>query len=150
MRIIIQRVAEAKVEVNQEVVGKIGNGLLVLVGVEEVDELEDVEWLCHKIVNMRIFKDKNGNMNLSLKSIDGEVLVVSQFTLHASTKKGNRPSFIRAASAEKAKKLYEEFKRQLSVKLGKSIQSGVFGENMQVSLLNDGPVTIAMDSRNRE
>jgi D-tyrosyl-tRNA(Tyr) deacylase len=150
MRLVIQRVKEAKVEVKEETVGEIDKGLLVFVGVEEADEMEDVEWLSQKVANMRIFNDEDGNMNLGIKAVGGDILAVSQFTLHAATKKGNRPSFMRAASPDYAEKLYEQFKLQLGALMGKPIQSGVFGADMQVSLLNDGPVTITMDSKNRE
>ncbi len=150
MRLVIQRVKSAKVEVKEETVGEISHGLLVFVGVEEADEMEDVEWLSQKIANMRIFNDEEGNMNLGIKAVGGDILAVSQFTLHAATKKGNRPSFMRAASPDQAEKLYEQFKLQLGALMGKPIQSGTFGADMQVSLVNDGPVTITMDSKNRE
>lgn len=150
MRLIIQRVKEAKVEVNEQTVGEIKNGLLVFVGVEEADDNSDVEWLCRKVIGMRIFKDSDGQMNHSVKEVDGDILAVSQFTLHAATKKGNRPSFIRAAAPDYAEKLYEQFKFQLSALLGKTVESGSFGADMQVSLINDGPVTIPIDSKNRE
>lgn len=150
MRIIIQRVKEAKVEVNNQEVGAIKRGLLLFVGVEEADEMEDVEWLARKVVSMRVFNDDSGHMNHDIKSVDGEMMVVSQFTLHAATKKGNRPSFMRAATPNYAEKLYEQFKLQLGALMGKPIKSGQFGEDMQVSLMNDGPVTITMDSKNRE
>lgn len=150
MRLIIQRVKEAKVEVNEQTVGAIKNGLLVFVGVEEADDNSDVEWLCRKVIGMRIFKDAEGQMNHSVKDVDGDILAVSQFTLHAATKKGNRPSFIRAAAPDYAEKLYEQFKFQLSALLGKTVESGSFGADMQVSLINDGPVTIPIDSKNRE
>lgn len=150
MRLIIQRVKEAKVEVNNQTVGEIKNGLLVFVGVEEADDNSDVEWLCRKVIGMRIFNDAEGQMNHSVKEVDGDILAVSQFTLHAATKKGNRPSFIRAAAPDYAEKLYEQFKFQLSALLGKTVEAGSFGADMQVSLVNDGPVTIPMDSKNRE
>ena len=150
MRLVIQRVKSAKVEVKEETVGEISHGLLVFVGVEEADEMEDVEWLSQKVANMRIFNDEEGNMNLGIKAVGGDILAVSQFTLHAATKKGNRPSFMRAASPDQAEKLYEQFKLQLGALMGKPIQSGTFGADMQVSLVNDGPVTITMDSKNRE
>lgn len=150
MRVILQRVSEARVEANNAIVGEIGQGLLLFVGVEEVDTQEDIDWLCRKICNMRIFGDENGNMNLSLKDVQGGALVVSQFTLHASTKKGNRPSFIKAAKPDFAEKMYEEFKVSIAKELGKPIECGKFGADMKVSLLNDGPVTISIDSKNKE
>ena len=149
MRIVIQRVSEASVTVNGKITGKIKNGLLVLLGIEEADGNEDVEWLCKKICQLRIFNDAEGIMNLSLMDVGGEILVVSQFTLHASTKKGNRPSYIRAARPEIAIPLYEEFIKQLQECLGKPAQTGIFGAMMQVSLINDGPVTILIDSKDR-
>ena len=150
MRAVIQRVAHAQVDVDGKTVGSIGEGLLVLVGIEDADQLEDVEWLTGKIANIRIFNDEHGVMNVSVKDINGEVLVVSQFTLHASTKKGNRPSYIRASKADHAVPMYELFKQQLSMEIGKEVQAGVFGADMKVSLLNDGPVTIVMDTKNKE
>ena len=150
MRVIIQRVSNAKVEVETSIVGEIQKGLLLLVGVEEADNPEDVEWLARKIIALRIFNDAEGKMNLSLKDIEGDLLVVSQFTLHASTRKGNRPSFIHAAKPEWAEQLYEAFKKELSNQLGKNVANGIFGADMQVSLVNDGPVTIIMDSKNKE
>lgn len=150
MRLVIQRVSQAKVEVDDQPVGAIKKGLLIFAGVEEADKLEDIEWLCRKVVNMRIFNDSEGQMNHSVKEVDGEILIVSQFTLHAATKKGNRPSFIRAASPEYAEDIYEQFKLQLSALMGKNVESGKFGADMQVSLENDGPVTILIDSKNRE
>jgi len=131
-------------------VGEIKTGLLLFVGVEEADTMEDVEWLAKKMVNMRVFNDENQQMNFSVKEVEGEILTVSQFTLHAATKKGNRPSFMRAAAPSKAEKLYEQLKLQLSALMGKNCPSGKFGANMQVELLNDGPVTIIIDSQNRE
>ncbi len=147
---MIQRVAHAQVDVDGKTVGAIRNGLLVLVGVEDADQLEDVEWLAGKIANIRIFNDEQGVMNVSVKDINGEVLVVSQFTLHASTKKGNRPSYIRASKADHAVPMYELFKQKLSMEIGKEVQAGIFGADMKVSLLNDGPVTIVMDTKNKE
>ena len=150
MRVVIQRVSRAEVKVNEKICGKIAKGFMVLLGVEEHDTEEDVTWLSNKIVNQRLFPDLDNKMNLSIKAIDGEVLLISQFTLYASTKKGNRPSFTKAAKPEKAKFLYQKMINQLSQDLGKKIETGVFGEDMKVSLVNDGPVTIMMDSRNRE
>ncbi|MFZ6024512.1 MAG: D-aminoacyl-tRNA deacylase [Bacteroidota bacterium] len=150
MRIVIQRVSEAAVRVDGNIKGSIGKGLLVLVGIEDIDTQEDIEWLSNKIANIRIFNDADGVMNLSVKDIDGEILLVSQFTLHASTKKGNRPSYIRASKPEIAIPMYEALIAQLSLDLGKTVQTGIFGADMKVSLLNDGPVTITMDSKNKE
>jgi len=150
MRALIQRVGRASVEIEGSVQGEIGKGLLVLLGVEHEDTGEDVLWLAGKIAQMRIFSDTEGKMNLSVQDIGGGVLVVSQFTLHASTKKGNRPSFIRAARPEVAIPLYEAFIASLQSMLSQSIQCGIFGADMAVSLLNDGPVTIWLDSRAKE
>jgi D-tyrosyl-tRNA(Tyr) deacylase len=150
MRVVIQRVAHAQVVVNEAVVGSIGTGLLVLVGIEDTDQLEDVEWLTGKIINLRIFNDEAGVMNLSVKDINGEILIISQFTLHASTKKGNRPSYIRASKPDHAVPLYEALKKRLSEDLGKHVEAGIFGADMKVSLLNEGPVTITMDTKNKE
>lgn len=150
MRAVIQRVAHAQVDVDGKTVGSIGNGLLVLVGVEDADQSEDVEWLVGKIANLRIFNDAQGVMNVSVKEINGHILVVSQFTLHASTKKGNRPSYIRASKADHAVPMYELFKQKLSHEIGKQVEAGIFGADMKVSLLNDGPVTIIMDTKNKE
>ncbi|MFN5327074.1 MAG: D-aminoacyl-tRNA deacylase [Bacteroidota bacterium] len=150
MRVVIQRVAHAQVVVNEAVVGSIGTGLLVLVGIEDTDQLEDVEWLTGKIINLRIFNDEAGVMNLSVKDINGEILIISQFTLHASTKKGNRPSYIRASKPDHAVPLYEALKKRLSEDLGKNVEAGIFGADMKVSLLNNGPVTITMDTKNKE
>ena len=150
MRVVIQRVSHAQVEVAQEVVGKIGTGLLVLIGIEDPDQNEDVDWLVGKVANLRIFNDTQGVMNLSVKDINGEVLVISQFTLHASTKKGNRPSYIRASKPEHAIPIYELFKEKLSIEVGKKVEAGIFGADMKVTLLNDGPVTITMDTKNKE
>lgn len=150
MRVVIQRVSDATVTIDGKIKSAIGFGLLVLLGIEDADTPEDVEWLSGKIVNLRIFNDANGIMNLSLKDTNGEVILVSQFTLHASTKKGNRPSYIKAAKPEIAIPLYEKLISQLRSDLGKDIQTGTFGADMKVHLLNDGPVTIIIDSKNRE
>lgn len=150
MRVVIQRVTEASVTIDDKIVASIQQGLLVLVGIEDADNQEDINWLCQKITNLRIFGDENQQMNLSVKDIGAEVIVVSQFTLHAATKKGNRPSYIRAARPELAIPLYDNFVQKLTEKLGKKIQTGVFGADMKVSLVNDGPVTICMDSKNKE
>ncbi|MGN0048973.1 MAG: D-aminoacyl-tRNA deacylase [Bacteroides sp.] len=150
MRVVIQRTAHASVTINGTCKSAIGKGLMILVGIEESDGKEDVEWLCKKIVNLRIFDDENGVMNKSVLDIDGEILVVSQFTLHASTKKGNRPSYIRAAKHDISIPLYEAFCRELSQALGKEIGTGEFGADMKVELLNDGPVTIWIDTKNKE
>jgi D-tyrosyl-tRNA(Tyr) deacylase len=150
MRIIIQRVKEASVTVDEKVVGEIGHGLLVLLGIEDEDTDEDIEWLCSKIAKMRIFGDEEGKMNHSVKDVDGDLLVVSQFTLHASTKKGNRPSFMSAARPEYAIPMYEKFVKVLEITAACDVQTGEFGAEMQVQLINDGPVTIIMDSKIRE
>lgn len=150
MRTVIQRVTEANVKVEGKICGKIGHGLLILVGIEESDSNDDIEWLCKKIVNMRIFDDENGIMNKSIIDIDGNILAISQFTLMAQTKKGNRPSYIRAAKPEISMPLYNEFCKKLSLELGKTVERGIFGADMKVSLLNDGPVTILMDTKNKE
>ena len=150
MRALIQRVREAKVTIEAETYSQIGTGLLVLLGIESADTEEDILWLTGKISKMRIFGDGAGQMNLSLSDINGEMLVVSQFTLHANTKKGNRPSFIRAARPEHAVPLYEKFISEMEMVIGKPVSTGKFGASMQVSLTNDGPVTIWIDSRNRE
>lgn len=150
MRIVIQRVSEASVEIEQQIVAQINQGLLVLVGIEEEDTSEDSNWLVSKIVNLRIFPDENNIMNLSVKDSNGEIIVVSQFTLHALTKKGNRPSYIKAAKPKIAIPMYEKFVQQLEIELGKKIQTGQFGADMKVALVNDGPVTISMDSKNKE
>ena len=150
MRIVIQRVSEAAVSVDGQITGSIANGLLVLMGIEDADTVEDIEWLSNKITNIRLFNDADGVMNLSVKDINGDILLVSQFTLHASTKKGNRPSYIKASKAEFAIPMYEKMIRQLTIDLGKPIQKGVFGADMKVSLLNDGTVTIVIDSKNKE
>jgi len=150
MRILIQRVSSASVAVDAAVVSAIGPGLLVLLGIEEADEEGDLEWLCQKLLNLRIFADQAGAMNLSVLDTGGEILLISQFTLHASCKKGNRPSFIRAARPEQALPLYERFGQRLAEGLGKPVGMGVFGAHMKVALVNDGPVTIWLDSRQRE
>ena len=150
MRIIIQRVSHCEVAVEGNIIGKIGKGMLVLLGIEAEDTDSDIEWLCGKIARLRIFDDENGVMNLDLQQTDGEVLVVSQFTLYASTKKGNRPSYIRSAPEAISRPMYEQFIKHLSATLGKKVEHGEFGADMKVSLTNDGPVTIAIDSKNRE
>ncbi len=150
MRVIIQRVSEASVTIDGHVKSSIQLGLLVLVGIVDEDGQEDIEWLCKKIANLRIFNDEEGVMNKSVKDIDGEILVVSQFTLHASTKKGNRPSYIKAAKPDVAIPLYERFVKSLEVMAGRDVQTGEFGADMKVRLLNDGPVTILIDSKNKE
>ena len=150
MRALIQRVSSASVQIDNKVFSKIGNGLLVLLGVEDEDSDSDIEWLSSKISQMRIFDDKNDHMNLSVNDINGEVLVVSQFTLHASTKKGNRPSYIRASKPDHAVPMYEAFILQMKDKIINGVSSGQFGACMQVDLINDGPVTIWIDSKNRE
>lgn len=150
MRVVIQRVSRASVTIEGQCKSAIGSGMLILVGIEEADETEDIDWLCKKIANLRIFDDANGVMNKSVLETGGEVLVISQFTLHASTRKGNRPSYIKAARPERAIPLYEQFCRELSSSLGKEIGTGEFGADMKVELLNDGPVTICMDTKNKE
>ncbi len=150
MIVVIQRVREASVDIEGKRTASIGSGLLVLVGIEETDQDEDIEWLSAKVVNLRIFNDSAGIMNLSVKDVNGEVLAVSQFTLHASTKKGNRPSYIQAAKPDIAIPVYEKFVKAIQDQLGKPVQTGVFGADMQVSLVNDGPVTILIDSKNRK
>ncbi|MDT0677066.1 D-aminoacyl-tRNA deacylase [Autumnicola musiva] len=150
MRVVLQRVSEASVTINHRVNAVIEEGLLILLGIEDKDGDEDIEWLCNKIVKMRIFNDDEDVMNLSLLDIDGDAIVVSQFTLHAGTKKGNRPSYIRAARPEVAIPLYEKFIEVLEEKLDKMVGTGEFGADMKVSLVNDGPVTILMDSKNKE
>jgi D-aminoacyl-tRNA deacylase len=150
MRIVIQRVSSASVEVESEIIASIQKGFLILLGIETDDTTEDSSWLVQKIASMRIFPDDEGKMNRDILEANGDVIVVSQFTLHASTKKGNRPSFIRAARPEMAIPLYEDFVKQLEAALHKKIGTGVFGADMKVALVNDGPVTISMDSKNRE
>ncbi|HPW65452.1 MAG TPA: D-aminoacyl-tRNA deacylase [Salinivirgaceae bacterium] len=150
MRAIIQRCLSASVTVENQVVGKIDKGFLVLLGIEHSDTLEDAEWLSSKIAQLRVFDDKVGLMNLSIQENDGNILSISQFTLHAKTKKGNRPSFINAAPPEISKPLYEKFNELLSQKIGKPVETGIFGAHMLISLVNDGPVTIFIDTKNRE
>lgn len=150
MKAVIQRVTSASVTIENSISAEIKSGLLVFVGIETADSDEDTQWLCSKITNLRIFADEEGVMNKSVKDIAGEILVVSQFTLQASTKKGNRPSYIKAARPEISIPLYETFLTQMEIDLGKPIQSGVFGADMKVGLLNDGPVTILMDTKNKE
>lgn len=150
MRVLLQRVTHASVTIDGKIKSKIGQGLLVLVGIEDRDKDEDIEWLTGKIVNIRIFNDENDVMNKSVKDVDGEILVVSQFTLQAMTKKGNRPSYIRASKADFAIPMYEKFCASIEKELGKSIGTGEFGADMKVELLNDGPTTIWIDSQNRE
>ncbi|BAV09062.1 D-tyrosyl-tRNA(Tyr) deacylase [Filimonas lacunae] len=150
MRAVIQRVTEASVTVNGEVSGGIQQGLLVLVGIEDADTAEDVAWLSGKIVNLRIFNDDSGVMNVSVKEAGGDILLVSQFTLHASTKKGNRPSYIKASKPDIAIPLYQQMIQQVESDLGKKVQTGIFGADMKVQLLNDGPVTIIIDTKNKE
>lgn len=146
---VIQRVSSASVEVEKRLCASIGHGLLVLVGIEDADSNDDIDWLANKIVNLRIFNDAEGVMNVSLKDSNGEIIIVSQFTLQASTKKGNRPSYIKAARPDVAIPIYEKFKTVVATELGKAVQSGVFGADMKVSLLNDGPVTIIIDTKNK-
>ena len=150
MKTVIQRVSQASVTIDSKIVADIQKGLLVLVGIEDTDNQEDIDWLCQKIANLRIFGDENDVMNLSVKDIDGDIIVVSQFTLQALTKKGNRPSYVKAAKPEVAIPIYQNFVLQLEKELGKKVQTGVFGADMKVALLNDGPVTIIIDSKNKE
>jgi D-tyrosyl-tRNA(Tyr) deacylase len=150
MRAVIQRVTEASVSTGQVVTGSVGKGLLVLLGIEDGDSDEDIGWLCGKIARLRIFSDSAGIMNLSVQEAGGDILVVSQFTLHASTRKGNRPSYIRAAKPETAVPLYERFVEQLAKETGKPVQTGIFGAMMMISLINDGPVTLIIDTKTRE
>ena len=150
MRIIIQRVRNASVTIDGQLHSSIGQGMMILVGIEDADNDEDIAFLTKKVVNMRIFDDADGVMNLSVLDTNGEILVVSQFTLHASTKKGNRPSYIKAAKPDISIPLYEKFCTELSIALGKQVKTGVFGADMQCALINDGPVTIFMDSKNKE
>lgn len=150
MRAVIQKVSDATITINREIIKKIGTGLVILLGIEESDEQADIEWLSGKIIRLRIFDDDKGVMNLSVSEKNGDIMIVSQFTLHASTRKGNRPSYIRAASPETAIPLYQSFIRQVQRDLGKEVVTGEFGAYMQVNLTNDGPVTINIDTKNRE
>lgn len=150
MRAVIQRVTQSSVTIDKKIYSQIGKGLLVFLGIEDADSPDDTEWLSGKIVNLRLFDDADGVMNISVKDMEGGILLVSQFTLHASTKKGNRPSYIKASKPELAIPLYEKMIRQLSNDLGKEIKTGIFGADMKVELLNDGPVTIVIDTKNRE
>jgi D-aminoacyl-tRNA deacylase len=150
MRAVIQRVTKASVMIDGKIKGSIGGGLLVFLGIEDADNEEDIEWLAGKIVNLRIFNDKDGIMNRSVLDLAGDILLISQFTLHASTKKGNRPSYIKASKPDIAIPLYEQMIQRLTIKLGKKISTGIFGADMKVELLNDGPVTITIDSKNKE
>ena len=150
MRVVIQRVKEASVKIDNKITGAIQHGLLIFLGIEDADNVEDMIWLSNKIVNLRIFNDEDAVMNKSVLDVGGEILLVSQFTLHASTKKGNRPSYIKASKPEIAIPIYEKMLLQLQQDLGKPIASGIFGADMKVSLLNDGPVTIVIDSKNKE
>ncbi|MGF7138349.1 D-aminoacyl-tRNA deacylase [Roseimarinus sediminis] len=150
MRTLIQKVSRASVTVEHKTTASIGHGLLVLLGIENADTSEDIEWLCNKIVQLRIFDDENGVMNRSVLDTNGEIIVVSQFTLHAKTKKGNRPSYIHAAKPDYAVPMYEKFCGQLSMALGRKVQTGVFGAHMDVELVNDGPVSIWIDTKNKE
>jgi D-tyrosyl-tRNA(Tyr) deacylase len=150
MKIVIQRVLSSKVVVNEVIVGEIEKGLLILVGIVEEDTHEDIEWLVRKIVQLRIFEDKEGIMNLSIKDINGNILIISQFTLHSLTKKGNRPSYIKAAKPTIAVSIYEEFIQKIELEMNKKLEKGIFGATMKVHLINDGPITIIIDSKNRE
>ena len=150
MRDVIQKVSKASVSIDNSLKSSIGKGMLILLGIEDLDTAEDINWLCEKICKLRIFNDENGVMNIPITEIDGEILLVSQFTLHASVKKGNRPTYIRASKPDFAIPMYEKFIDKLQFELGKDIKTGVFGADMQVELINDGPVTIIIDSKNKE
>ena len=150
MRVVIQRVSHASVTIEGVCKSAIKEGFMILVGIEEADTQEDADWLCKKIIGLRVFDDENGVMNKSIREVEGNILVISQFTLHASTKKGNRPSYIKAAKPEISVPLYEKFCKELTAALGKEIGTGTFGADMKVELLNDGPVTICMDTKNKE
>lgn len=149
MRIILQRTKEASVSIDGKITAQIGHGLLLLLGIEQADQQEDIDWLCKKVLDLRIFSDEEGKMNYSVRNIEGEIIVVSQFTLHANIKKGTRPSFIKAARPEIAIPLYENFIQTLEKNLGKKVGTGIFGADMKVALINDGPVTIILDSKNK-
>jgi len=150
MKAVIQRVSRANVQIDKKTRGEIGTGLLVLLGIEDADTVEDIQWLSNKIVNLRIFNDENAVMNKSVLDVNGDILLISQFTLHASTKKGNRPSYIKASKPEFATPMYERMIDQLGRDLGKKVQTGIFGADMNVELINDGPVTIVIDTKNKE
>ena len=150
MRVVVQRVSKCKVISNGEQTADINSGLLVLLGIVDEDTIEDIKWLVNKLINLRIFSDENGVMNKSVLEVNGDIVVVSQFTLHASIKKGNRPSYIKAAKPEVAIPLYESFVKHLELNLGKKVQTGIFGADMKVELINDGPVTIVIDTKNKE
>ena len=150
MRVVVQRVSQASVTVSETVISEIRKGVLILLGIEAADTEEDIKWLTNKIGNLRIFNDEEGVMNLSLKDIKGEVIIVSQFTLHAAIKKGNRPSYIKAARPEFAEPMYEQFVKQMSIDIGAKVQTGKFGAMMDVKLINDGPVTLLIDTKNKE
>ena len=150
MRVVIQRAGHASVTIDGTCKSAIGKGLLILVGIEETDGQEDIDWLCKKIVNLRVFDDENGVMNKSILDINGEILVISQFTLHASIKKGNRPSYIHASKPDFAIPMYESFCAEMGLQIGKNVATGEFGADMKIELLNDGPVTILIDSQNKE
>ncbi len=150
MRAVLQRTTFASVKVDGNITGSIQKGLLVLIGIEDADTAEDINWLSSKIVNLRVFDDENGVMNLSVKDVDGDILLISQFTLHANTKKGNRPSYIKASKPDIAIPMYEKMIAQLETDISKKIQTGIFGADMKVELLNDGPVTIVIDTKNKE
>ena len=150
MRVVIQKVSKASVSIDNSLKSSIGKGMLILLGIEDLDTAEDINWLCEKICKLRIFNDENGVMNIPITEIDGEILLVSQFTLHASVKKGNRPTYIRASKPDFAIPMYEKFIDKLQFELGKDIKTGVFGADMQVELINDSPVTIVIDSKNKE
>jgi D-aminoacyl-tRNA deacylase len=150
MRAVIQRVSKALVNVNKKKHAQIGEGLLIFLGIEDTDDAEDIVWLCNKIIQLRIFNDGHGIMNLSIQQINGEIMIISQFTLHASTKKGNRPSYIKASKPEIAKPIYQRFIQKLKQITNNNVETGIFGANMQIELLNNGPVTIIIDTKNKE